>query len=99
MRRLARVPPLVPAARLPSLKQQLADSKTCWTKKLIRNWYGQRGRTIEFCSDTAVWYHGGLPPAPIRWVLIRDPQRRFDPLALLSTDLSATPVKIIQAYV
>ncbi len=91
--------PRLVGARLPSLKQQLADSKTRWTKQLIRNWYGQRGRTIEFCSDTAVWYHGGLPPAPLRWVLIRDPQGCFDPLALLSTDLSATPVKIIQAYV
>ena len=77
----------------------MADSKTRWKKALLRNWYGRAGRTVEFCSDTAIWYHGGLPSSQIRWVLIRDPQRRFDPLALLSTDLTAAPLDIIKAYV
>jgi hypothetical protein len=30
----------------------------------------------------------GMPIVPIRWVLLRDPQRRFDPQALLCTDLA-----------
>jgi hypothetical protein len=43
---------------------------------------------VEICSDTAVWRHAGLPVVPIRWVLLRDPSRRFDPQALLCTDLA-----------
>ena len=91
--------PRIIGARLPSLQQRMADSKTRWKKALLRNWCGRAGRTVEFCSDTAIWYHGGLPSSQIRWVLIRDPQRRFDPLALLSTDLTAAPLDIIKAYV
>lgn len=91
--------PRLVGVRLPSLKQRLADAKTGWTKTHLENWYGRAGRTIEFCSQTAIWYHGGLPPVPLRWVLLRDPAAGFQPLALLATDLSAAPLDIIQAYV
>jgi hypothetical protein len=86
-------------ARLPSLKTRLADRKTRWQTATVPNWYGKTGRRIQFCSGTAIWYHGGLPPAPIRWVLIRDPEGRFDSLALLCTDPKAKPLDIIADYV
>jgi hypothetical protein len=54
---------------------------------------------IEVCTQTAVWYHTGLPPVPIRWVLIRDPQQRFDPQALLCTDLLQNPLTIVRWFV
>ena len=36
---------------------------------------------------------------PIRWVLIRDPQQRFDTQALLSTDQQAPTTQIVQWFV
>jgi hypothetical protein len=98
VRRVAGRPRKV-GARLPSLQARLSHPRTPWKKTFVPNWYGGTGRTVQFCSDTAIWYHGGLPPAHIRWVLIRDPKNRFDPIALLSTDPSAAPVEIIGAYV
>jgi len=59
----------------------------------IQDWYGQGQREIELTSGTAVWYHSGKPPLPIRWVLIRDPKGEFKSQALLCTDLSATPLQ------
>jgi DDE superfamily endonuclease len=91
--------PSVKGARLSSLKSRLADRKTRWQTATVPNWYGNTGRRIQFCSGTAIWYHGGLPPASIRWVLIRDPEGRFDPLALLCTDPKAKPLDIIADYV
>jgi hypothetical protein len=58
-------------------------------------WYGERDRCLEIASDTALWYHPGLPPVPIRWVLIRDPHDTFSAQALLCTDLEADPEQII----
>lgn len=49
---------------------------------------------MEVVSATAVWYPSGLPPVPLRWVLIRDPGRQFDTQALLCTDLEAAPAQI-----
>ena len=45
-----------------------------------------------------MWYHTGLPALPIRWVLIKDPKNKFEPQALLCTDLSAQPMEILQWF-
>jgi len=39
------------------------------------------------------------PPAPIRWVLVRDPFGGSEPQAFLSTDLAATPERILGWFV
>jgi hypothetical protein len=36
---------------------------------------------------------------PIRWILIRDPQNKFRPQALLSTNLEVTPQQAVQWFV
>jgi hypothetical protein len=54
---------------------------------------------VEIASATAVWYSTGLPAVPIRWVLIRDPEGGFEPQALLCTELSADPERIVGWYV
>jgi hypothetical protein len=86
-------------ARLPSLEQVLADPKTQWMRLIIRNWYGETRRRIEIVSGTAVWYHSGQPPLPIRWVLIRDPKGIFKSQALLCTDLTVKPKQIVEWFV
>ena len=65
----------------------------------VPRWYSEGPRDVEVVSQTAVWYHTGLPPVPIRWVLIRDPQGTFATQALLCTDLEATPLQILSWFV
>ena len=36
---------------------------------------------------------------PVRWVLIRDPQEKFEPQALLCTNLAAEPARILSWFV
>jgi len=91
--------PRVKGRRLPTLAARLADPATAWTPVVVANWYGVGARTVEVASDTAVWYHTGLPPVPIRWVLIRDPQGGFDPQALLCTDVAADPAQFLAWFV
>jgi hypothetical protein len=86
-------------ARLPTLEQVLNDARTCWKKVVIPDWYGEGRRLVEITSATAVWFHSGMPPLPIRWVLIRDPKGKFKSQALLSTDLSAKPEQILKWFV
>jgi hypothetical protein len=85
--------------RLHTLKQVLENPKTRWQQVLIPQWYGQGQRQVEIVSDTAVWFHNGLPALPIRWVLIRDPKGRFKPQALLCTDMQAKAEQILQWFV
>jgi hypothetical protein len=85
--------------RLPTLVQVLANPNSPWKTVVIPHWYGQGQRKVEIVSDTAVWFHNGLPALPIRWVLIRDPKGRFEPQALLCTDQKVRPEQIVQWFV
>ena len=91
--------PRTKGERLPTLAEVLADTATRWQRVTVPGWYGEGERVVEICSDTAVWRHSGLPVVPIRWVLLRDPSRRFDPQALLCTDLAQEPLQIIRWFV
>jgi len=46
-----------------------------------------------------VWYHAGLPPVPLRWVLVRDPLGKVRSQALLCTDLQVAPAQILAWFV
>ena len=85
-------------ARQPTLQARLADPKTNW-EGLTVAWYGGQQRLVEVASGTAIWYHNGLPPVPIRWVLLRDPLSHFSPQALLCTDQAISPTQIIEWFV
>jgi len=85
--------------RLPKLSQVLVNKQTDWETVRVDNWYGQGSTQVEITSDIAVWYHSGMPAVPIRWVLIRDPNGKFETKALLCTDQSAVPTQILKWFV
>ncbi len=85
--------------RLPKLSEVLVDEKTVWQQVTVNNWYGQGPTKVEITSQTAVWYHSGMPVVPIRWILVRDPKGKFETKAFLCTDQSAKPVQILKWFV
>jgi hypothetical protein len=85
--------------RLPTLQQVATAKATPWQRVIVRGWYGERARTVEIVSDTCVWYHTGMPAVPIRWVLIRDPEGKFETQALLCTKLGVTPLQVLEWFV
>jgi len=91
--------PRLKGGRLPNLCAVAEDSATVWRTITVADWYGEGERTVEVVSQTALWYSTGLPAVPLRWVLIRDPQGGFETQALLCTDLSADPQRIISWFV
>jgi hypothetical protein len=91
--------PRLKGARQPTLAAVAADPSTRWTELTVAQWYGAGERTVEVASATALWYHSGLPPVPLRWVLIRDPQGKLATQALLCTTLTVTPAQILAWFV
>jgi hypothetical protein len=87
--------PRLKGKRRPTLEAVLANESRPWTPLIVEQWYGAGPREVEVCTDTAVWYHTGKPPVAIRWVLIRDPQGKFAPQALLSTHPLHTPAQML----
>jgi len=85
--------------RLPKLDERLRRSDTPWRRVTVADWYGEGERTVEIASETAVWFHPGLPVVPLRWVLVRDPDRQFKPQAFLCTDEAVDPLQILEWFV
>jgi len=80
--------------RLPSLAQRAADPDAVW-ETLTLAWYRDEPRTVLVQTDTALWYTPRHTPVPIRWVLVRCPEGRFEDQAFLCTDLEAAPTHIL----
>lgn len=91
--------PRLKGSRLPNLSVVAEDSATTWKTITVADWYGKGKRMVEVVSRRALWYSTGLPAVPIRWVLIRDPEGKFETQALLCTDLDADPGQIISWFV
>jgi len=86
-------------ARLPTLRAVADNPQTTWQRVTVNNWYGEVERVVEITAGQCVWYHTGMPVVPIRWVLVRDPQKKFDPQAFLCTNVEAEPVQILRWFV
>ncbi|MBC7447786.1 MAG: hypothetical protein H7330_06970 [Hymenobacteraceae bacterium] len=54
---------------------------------------------VEVATDTALWYHAGKPPVPIRWVLVRQNGSQGEQLsAFLSTYLTLETAQIVTCF-
>jgi len=89
--------PRIVGARLPSPTAVLDDPATQWTICRAVSSDGS-ATTVELTSGLALWYHGGEQPLAIRWVVVRNPEGRLRPCALLCTDPEAEPLHILQWY-
>ena len=67
-----------PLGRQP-IKAVIEAEDTRWTRIVLPKWYSQQERPIEIVTATALWYHIGVKPVPIRWVVVRDPLEKFPP--------------------
>ena len=84
--------------RIPMLESRLSDPRTPWQRVSLGEWYGESKRQLELVCGTAVWYHAGKEPLPVRWVLVRDPLGKFRSQALICTNQEADPLQIVQWF-
>ncbi len=91
--------PRLKGKRQPTLAQRLNDPATEWQLLSVPTWYGLNNKPMLIASSTALWYHVGKPPVPIRWVLIKDPEGKTQTTALLATDLQLDALQILSAFI
>ena len=61
--------PRVKGRRLPTLQHVLDSPDTVW-QRVTLNWYDGQTRDMDLTSNTAVWYHSGQAPGPLRWGIV-----------------------------
>jgi DDE superfamily endonuclease len=91
--------PRLQGARRPTLQRVREDRRRRWHTLQITHWEGGGPREVAGGTETAIWYHTGLPPVAMRWVLMRDPHGKCAPQAGLSTHVAHTPQQIREWFV
>lgn len=82
--------------RLASLANIATDPATQWTATTVRR-YG-KSETLMLCTIDCLWGPLG-PDTPTRVILVKDESKPSGyQLALITTDLSATPAQIVERY-
>jgi hypothetical protein len=82
-----------------TLKQRLVDPNTKWTRLVIPQWYGQQQKVLLVCTAKAIWYKASFAAIPLQWVLIKDPENKLRPMALLCTDMDLSIDQIINFFI
>jgi hypothetical protein len=68
-----------------------------WEEVMVK-WYGGVTKKVFIQSSKCLWYYIGFPPVPVHWVLIKE-RESSEPVALFSTNLNHSAVRIIEGYV
>jgi hypothetical protein len=83
---------------LPKLAAVAGDPATRWTPVTLASRKDGRRHRCEMTSGTAVWYHPGAAPLPIRWIVVRrfDGNRRTE--AFFSTDPALAAEEMLRLF-
>jgi hypothetical protein len=76
----------------------LAEKNIQQWEEITVKWYGGRTKKVFIQSGKCLWYYIGFPPISVHWVLIKEGEGS-NPIALFSTDLSHSAIRIIEGYV
>jgi hypothetical protein len=83
---------------LPKLAAVAEDPDTRWTPVELASRKDGRKHRGEMTSGTAVWYHPGSAPLPLRWVLVRrfDGNRKTE--AFFATDPGMAAEEVLRLF-
>lgn len=90
--------PLLVGKRCPLFSNYLTDSATTWEKVTV-NWYGGNEKELMIFTGVNLWYAYGIPPLPVRWVLVKDIKNEMEPIVLFSTYTDHSAQKIIEIFI
>lgn len=84
--------------RLLTPKEMFKTEDSHWKREKVK-WYGGTLREIEYITITYLWHVIGFDPVPIRLVLLRDPEGKYESVALMSTNVNLSVITIIESFV
>lgn len=90
--------PLLVGKRCPLFSNYLDDMTTTWERVVVK-WYGGKEKELLIYTGVHLWYAYGIPPLPIRWVLIKDPLKETEAVVLFSTNVEHSPKRIVEIFV
>lgn len=85
--------------RLLSMEKRLTDGRVKWQEVVFSEWYGMVNKTMLITSGLAIWDSNKGVRVPVKWVLIKDPQGKLDPVLLACSKVEATAIQMVEFFV
>ncbi len=84
--------------RQPSLRTRANDPNASWTRLVVR-WYDGVLKPVDVLSGQCLWYTPGQPPVSIGWVIVRDPDGKFEDTPIVCSDPCLSAQQLVEWFV
>jgi len=85
--------------RILGMAKRLVDQRIKWTEVVFDEWYGKTDKVMLITWGDVIWSRHSHQKVPLRWVLIKDPEGKLDPVLLACTDMETSAIDIVQFFV
>jgi len=85
--------------RLKKMEELLNDKDTKWQSVTFSNWYGNQNKEMLLTSGIAIWRKSNTEIIQVKWVLLKDPEGKNEPLLLASSDFEMETKDIVSFFV
>jgi hypothetical protein len=86
--------------RILGMKARLTDKRIKWRQVTFSDWYGAKNKTMLITTGLSIWSSGKKGEfVHIRWVLVRDPESKEEPVLIGCTDINTSEEDIVRYFV
>lgn len=85
--------------RLLGMAKRLTDKRVKWTTVNFSDWYGQTDKQMLLTSGVAIWRKSNSLLVKVRWVLLKDPEGKLEPVLLACTHVETKTEDIVRFFV
>ena len=90
-------PPVGP--RLLDMQKRLTDRRVKWTRIIFSEWYGNHNKEMLITSGVAIWHKSNKIMVKVKWVFLKDPKGKLEPVLISCSDTDLAVDKIVAFFV
>lgn len=85
--------------RLLGMDKRVTDKRIKWRKIFFSEWYGHKHKEMMITSGVAIWRESNKVLVKLKWVLLKDPEGKLEPVLLGCTDFELSDEKVVSFFV
>lgn len=82
--------------RILAMDKRLTDGRVKWQAVVFSDWYGQQNKRMLITQGISIWDSNKGYWVKVKWVLIKDPEGKLDPVLLATNDVDMTAIDVVR---
>ena len=91
------VPPV--GKRILSMEKRITDKRIKWKSVTFSHWYGNTNKQMLMTSGVAIWRKSNTLLVKVKWVLLKDPEEKLEPVLLACSDFEVNSKEMVCFFV